>query len=375
MLSPSKRRLAMMFSQMTNDDLMVKFHECVRSERKIAHHVLEYIAEIETRQLYLGRGYPSLHAFLREAFGYSEGAATRRIAGARLLRQIPDIATKLEAGTINLSQLVQIQATCRESEKQNRQAVTVEQKRQILAKVESATSAQTQVIAAESLGVTPVIVHQQQHHADRSVTITMTFTKEQLEILKRAQELCSHEVAGRNWAEAVVCFAKKAIAQKTEIRRASPRQAPPIADHVRGDVRNEVRGEVRGDLPNEIRDSSRNTNQDRSRDRGDGPQDIAPKFREKKPRSIRPNDRKQLLADGQCEYRDPVTQKMCGSRYFAQVDHVQPVSQGGQAHLANLRILCAAHNRYVYANRQPPLRSQQQAQMFRPTTDGLAAPR
>jgi hypothetical protein len=24
------------------------------------------------------------------------------------------------------------------------------------------------------------------------------------------------------------------------------------------------------------------------------------------------------------------------------------VSQGGQAHLANLRILCAAHNRYVY---------------------------
>ncbi len=155
MLSPSKRRLAMMFSQMTNDDLMVKFHECVRSERKIAHHVLEYIAEIETRQLYLGRGYPSLHAFLREACGYSEGAATRRIAGARLLRQIPDIATKLEAGTINLSQLVQIQATCRESEKQNRQPVTVEQKRQILAKVESATSAQTQVIAAESLGCHP----------------------------------------------------------------------------------------------------------------------------------------------------------------------------------------------------------------------------
>ena len=232
----------MMFSQMTNDDLMVKFHECVRSERKIAHHVLEYIAEIETRQLYLGRGYPSLHAFLREACGYSEGAATRRIAGARLLRQIPDIATKLEAGTINLSQLAQIQATCRESEKQNRQPVTVEQKRQILAKVESATSAQTQVIAAESLRVTPVIVHKQQHHADRSVTITMTFTKEQLEILKRAQELCSHEVAGRNWAEAVVCFAKKAIAQKTEIRRASPRQDPRLADH----VRNEIRGDVRG---------------------------------------------------------------------------------------------------------------------------------
>jgi predicted PP-loop superfamily ATPase len=48
----------MMFSQMTNDDLMVKFHECVRSERKIAHHVLEYIAEIETRQLYLGWSEP-----------------------------------------------------------------------------------------------------------------------------------------------------------------------------------------------------------------------------------------------------------------------------------------------------------------------------
>ena len=59
----------MMFSQMTNDDLMVKFHECVRSERKIAHHVLEYIAEIETRQLYLGRGYPSLHVFCARLVG------------------------------------------------------------------------------------------------------------------------------------------------------------------------------------------------------------------------------------------------------------------------------------------------------------------
>lgn len=297
-----------MFSKMGNEQLMAEFHDCVRSERKISHRVLEYIAEIDARKLYLDRAYTSLHAFLRGACGYSEGAAARRIAGARMLRQIPEIASKLEAGTLNLSQLAQIEHTCRESKKQHQKPVTVQQKRMIIKLVESATSAETQVIAAESLGIVPTVIHKQQNHADGSVTLTITFTKEQIGILQRAKDLCSHELPNANWAEVTVCFAEKIIAQKTSIRRPSPRKFMK--------------------------------NSDRSRDHEDASQKL--------PRSIRPNDRKQLLVNGHCEYNDPLSGKVCASKSFLQIDHRRPVSRGGQANIENLRILCGTHNRHVY---------------------------
>lgn len=69
----------------------------------------------------------------------------------------------------------------------------------------------------------PAIIHQQRNHAESSVTLTMTFTNEQIEVLKRAKELCAHEVPDANWAAAVVCFAQKSISPQT----ATPSPAKP----------------------------------------------------------------------------------------------------------------------------------------------------
>ncbi len=200
-----------MISKMPNDLLMKDFDKLVRTERKISHLVLEYIAEIEDRKLYLDRAFPNLFAFLTTACGYSDGAASRRIKAARALREIPEIGDKLEAGTLNLSQVAMVQHSCREVEKQTGQPVTLNQKRDLLHKVQMATTAETQVIIAEDLGIKPLVIHKQQNHADRSVTLTITFSADQFALLQQAKSLLSHERNDGNWADFVTLMAQKSV--------------------------------------------------------------------------------------------------------------------------------------------------------------------
>jgi hypothetical protein len=56
------------------------------------------------------------------------------------------------------------------------------------------------------------------------------------------------------------------------------------------------------------------------------------------------NHRVKKLAGFSCEYKDPATGRICGSRYQIEVDHVVPKAKGGSNHIGNLRALCRQHN-------------------------------
>ncbi len=49
-------------------------------------------------------------------------------------------------------------------------------------------------------------------------------------------------------------------------------------------------------------------------------------------------------ANGCCEYRDPETGRVCGSRLQVEVDHHVPRALGGTNDINNLRCLCRKHN-------------------------------
>ncbi|RYZ80078.1 MAG: HNH endonuclease, partial [Proteobacteria bacterium] len=51
---------------------------------------------------------------------------------------------------------------------------------------------------------------------------------------------------------------------------------------------------------------------------------------------------------GGCEYVDAVSGRRCGSAHQLQRDHVQAYSRGGSNEAANLQILCAKHNRFLW---------------------------
>ena len=49
-----------------------------------------------------------------------------------------------------------------------------------------------------------------------------------------------------------------------------------------------------------------------------------------------------------CQYRDPKTKRMCGSKWNLEADHIHPRWDGGKDELQNYRLLCANHNKELY---------------------------
>lgn len=59
-----------MTTNISNETLIAEFHQLVRSERKITLQILQMVAEIDRRKIFLARAYPSLFEFLTKEFGY-----------------------------------------------------------------------------------------------------------------------------------------------------------------------------------------------------------------------------------------------------------------------------------------------------------------
>jgi hypothetical protein len=298
-----------MLQALSNELLVERFGKLVRTERKISHLVIACIAEIETRKIYLDRAYPSLFEYLTKEFGYSESAAYRRISAARLLRQVPEIAQKIEEGRINLSQASLLVQTVRTADKLSAQPVTKDQKLQIFEMIEDKSFQHSQQIIHRELGVTAYEPQRLRTHGDGSVTISFTLTPEQAARWQQVAELTSHAVESHDPATLLDYLAQKEIARRTEIKRASPIRKSPSQN----------------------------------------------------PRRIAPNVRKVVIGNSQslqgpsandaasgCNYRDPVSGRRCGSRHSLQVDHKQSVWAGGNRDLANLQALCGPHNRRKY---------------------------
>jgi len=67
--------------------------------------MVAHLAELESRQLYLGEGYGSLFEFCTGALRLSEHAAYNRMVAARLARQFPAILAGIASGSHNLTNL------------------------------------------------------------------------------------------------------------------------------------------------------------------------------------------------------------------------------------------------------------------------------
>ena len=96
-------------SALSDRELLRETSKLVGHERHLQGAIIDHLAEIEARGLYLERGFSSLFDYAVRELGYSDAAAARRIGAMRLCADQPHAREGLRDGSLTLSAAAELQ--------------------------------------------------------------------------------------------------------------------------------------------------------------------------------------------------------------------------------------------------------------------------
>lgn len=333
----------------SNDQLEVRLKTLTSQERELLHDILLTIKEIDTRKYFLDLGFSNLFEYLTQFIGYSAGAAQRRIDAARLLKDVPALAEKIQNGEIHLNQVAILQKAIRQTKKDGK-IVTKEQKAELLEMAAGKNHRETEQLVAQSLDLEVLKSIKQTYQADESVRLELTLTKEQYEKLQKAKDLLSHSVPTGNLVSLIEYLSDRVIQQKT-MTRTKRIKSESFAQSPVGDESTAPKEQKQTSSKGQKLTATMEVKSIAAERKG---YKTVKAFEskvgvQKSLRSVPQNIKKELLTEQKCcQYVDARTNRKCGSHWQLQVDHRRPVWAGGTNDKSNLRLLCGAHNRWVY---------------------------
>ncbi len=175
----------------------------VSKEREVLVKLLHHLKEIDVRKLYSDLGYSSLFAYMTKGLGYSESAAGRRIQAARLLNSHPEIDTKIENGSLNLTNLNQVAFAFKNE--------PVENQKDFLTKIEGMTSIETKKEIFKELGSNPL--------KKESIKVSSATTYEfKITIDEETNELIT-ELRGLSQNQDLSTLIKEALKTQIELKK------------------------------------------------------------------------------------------------------------------------------------------------------------
>src|SRR5262249_47724913 len=95
-------------SEKTTYEIVAELKDLLSRERVTLVPILEGLAKIEERKLYLDLGYDSMWAFLKRELGQSEAMIHYRLASSRMLRRFPQVAEPLRDGRLCMTVLASL---------------------------------------------------------------------------------------------------------------------------------------------------------------------------------------------------------------------------------------------------------------------------
>lgn len=289
-----------------------KLRSQVQTERKITHEILLTIQAIDITQCFRELGYSSLFSYLTLRVGYSEGATNRRISAARLLKQCPEVANKIQEGKINLSQIALAQAAIKQEEKKSRVKISVEQKQEVLASLEGKNHLETQKALLATFPEFEVPKAKVVAAKGKKVQVNLEFSEEEWAKVKGLLEHMSHKVPDQRLESALLYWAEQ-IEKKRE-----------------GSF--EKKDGKKSEVPKEI-----------SCDMVTADTAVGSRNR-RKYISVKTKRHIFQKAQHQCEYVSPQTGVRCNSKSYLDAEHTTPLALGGTDELENLRVMCRSHN-------------------------------
>lgn len=334
----------MNLKNISNEELTQRLEKLVRSERKITHLVLLHIIKIEERKIYAEMGFDGMYTYLTRGLGYSEASAYRRLQAARLLKQVPSVADKIESGALNLSQLTQVQKCLKEDAKIGVDT-SIKRTEEILESLQHKNTFETQKTLAVEFNQPIQKTENLKPQADESVRIEVTLTAEQFQELEQAKSLLSHICPEGSWADIIGVLAKnynqKKLGKNTEKTTHSVRATKPKSGQRKSGLML-----MRQSLHIRGHEICKNTDPKNKEKTTQPVLATEPIYKSVPRKYISVHTKRELLtkANHCCEYVDPKTKKKCQSKSYLEIDHIHPVALGGEDDIKNLRILCRSHN-------------------------------
>lgn len=306
-----------------SEDLLFRTQNLALQERKIQIAFLHHLKEIERRKLFLERGFSSLFDYLTKELSYSESSAYRRIQAMRLLKDIPEIETKLTEGSISLTTASLIQSHFRKQKALSPGTVSQSSqpssqgeadKTKLLSHLENKSTREVEKHLLSLLPTNLQIVPKKETRtlsAD-SVELKVVLCNELKDKLDQLKNLMSHVDPHMTYLSLIEKLADRTLKQLDPAQKA-PRQQGPL-------------------IQNKIQHSNLKTQNK-----------ATPQNSRLIPRALKNKIWKR--DQGCCSYVDPLSKRKCHSRFQLQMDHIHPFALGGAHTEENLRLLCSAHNR------------------------------
>ena len=309
------------FETMSDREVVERLAELLRQERRLTAAVLAHLGEVEARQLYLPAACPSMFVYCTRVLGMSEDQAFKRIRAARAARRYAVVARAIEEGQLHLSGVVllaphltdesaeelvaeasgkskaeiEVMLTLRAPRPDVPERLERVAEQTALAPEPPGPEAQAPVPAGKAEAKTKLAPL-----APERFALQVTIGEETQRKLLRAQALLRHQVPSGDLAE-VLDRALDALLDRVEGRKLGKARAPRAARSKKSSARRYVPRAVRRDVV--ARDGAR------------------------------------------CSFVGEDGRR-CEETGFLELDHVVPVSRGGESSAEGVRVLCRSHNQF-----------------------------
>ena len=384
---------------LSDRELLRETRNLVRHERHLQGAVIDHLAEIEARGLYLQRGFSSLFDYAVRELGYSDAAAARRIGAMRLCADQPDAREGLRDGSLTLSAAAELQwafdrqrrrgsisgtaaiAPAAGSAADSTPAIPLPPAepeppplvldavgRQKL--VEEAAGKSARQVRRMLADLDPELARPADRVrplADGRYEMKATIDAECQQGLEQLRGLLSHVDPRMTMGQLVGRVVQEALDRHDPSRpprrtRGGSRPADAKADAPRTPT---------PESQPAVERRAASTTNDAAIPAGAAPtparavRPIPTKSSgaatpAAKPcasgRAISAGVRQQVWQrdGGRCSYVDPQTGRRCNSTHLIEIDHIVPHAMGGGAGPGNLRLLCGAHHRHRHAQGRSP---------------------
>jgi hypothetical protein len=306
---------------LSNTELHLQTKSKTEQERRQTIEILWHLRENEKRMLYAEMGFRDLKEYCVKELKYSEGSAWRRISAMRLLKEMPEVEQKIQAGDLNLTQISMARAHFREVK------ATLAEKKETLLEIENQTKKTTERVLAERKPEGLIEILQETEKAKRGggLQVTLVLDEELQEELEEIQILL-----GKSYSKLELL---KLMTRQTLVRlRKKVKPAVKLPPNMKSQVPLKPLADVTSDV-------IFSNHQRKAQPLGSG---CVAKSRYI---SVSVRRKVQIRDRNQCQYKDPATGRRCEENLKLQIEHKQPFAKGGDSNPENLQLLCANHNR------------------------------